>query len=599
MKEQWMVAAKKADFRAVSDKYGIDQVIARIIRNRDIIDDEEIAEFLYGEIDDIPDSFLLQDMELAVECLLMHREEKIRIIGDYDIDGVCASYILHKGLSELGMQVDTAIPHRIQDGYGLNERMVQQAKEDGVSLIITCDNGIAANEAAMLAKELGITMIVTDHHELPYEEETDTDGRIVRQFKLPEAFAVVDPKREDCRYPYEGICGAFVAFHVIRALYQRLRERGELPEQIQYDAVAEELLQFVAFATIGDVMELRKENRIVVRYGLSKMVHSINKGLRALIAVNGLEGKKVTPYHVGFVLGPCMNATGRLDTAERALKLLQSEDMHEALEIAQELKGLNDSRKDLTAKGVAQAEQMLLGWDFEKEPVIVLYLEECHESLAGIIAGRIREKYGHPVFILTAGEEDVKGSGRSIEAYSMYEEMCKCKDLFSKFGGHRMAAGLSLPREHVELFRMRINACHSLTEKDFVRTVHIDVPMPMAYVTLPFVEQMSVLEPFGNGNPKPVFAQKSLSFFSARLIGKNYRVMRFGVRDEEGNRFSLTYFGDHELFDAFVLERFGKEALQKLYQAKGSDIMMSVIYYPEINEYQGKREVQFVMNGYQ
>lgn len=591
MKEQWLVAAKKADFQGISQKYGIDPVIARIIRNRDIIQDCEIDAFLHADIRDIPDSWLLQDMDPAVECLIAHQKDRVRVIGDYDIDGVCASYILYRGLSALGIRVDTAIPHRILDGYGLNDRLVGQAAEDGVDLIITCDNGIAAPLQADYAKRLGIDMIITDHHEIPYDEETDTAGNVVRHYHLPEAIAVVDPKREDCSYPYDGICGAFVAFHVIRALYQKL--------EIQNEALMEELLEFTAFATIGDVMELKKENRIVVRFGLPKMEHSRNQGLRALIAVNGLEGKRITPYHVGFVLGPCINATGRLDTAARAFELLKSDDYHKALEIAQELKGLNDSRKDLTAKGCERAQQLLENWDFQKEPVIVLYLEDCHESLAGIIAGRIREKYNHPVFILTMGEEEVKGSGRSIEAYSMYEELCKCKDLFSKFGGHRMAAGLSLPKEHVELFRKRINACSRLTAQDFVKTVHIDVPMPLSYVNMSFTEQLSVLEPFGNGNTKPVFAQKNLSFLSARLIGKNNRVMRFGVMDERGERFSMTYFGEHEPFDAYVTERYGKEAIVSLYEAKGKGINLSVIYYPEINEYQGRREVQFIMNGYQ
>lgn len=590
MKERWMVAAKKADFQEIGKTFGIDPVIARIIRNRDLTQNEEIEEFLHGDLSDLPDSFLLPDMEKAVDTLIAFREKKVRIIGDYDIDGVCASYILYCGLSALGIQVDTAIPHRILDGYGLNDRLVEQAAEDGVELIITCDNGIAAPAQAALAAELGIEMIITDHHEIPFEEEMGEDGQLCRRWILPGAAAVVDPKRADSSYPFDGICGAFVAFHVIRALYERLGYPG--------DEIVDELLELTAFATIGDVMELKKENRIVVRYGLAKMRKSSNMGLRALIAVSGLEGKKISPYHVGFVLGPCMNATGRLDSALRALELLKAQDYKKALELAQELKGLNDSRKDLTNKGVEQAETLLAGWDAKKEPVIVLYLPDCHESLAGIIAGRIKEKHHHPVFVLTQGEDGVKGSGRSIEAYSMYEELCKCKELFTKFGGHKMAAGISLPKENITLFRERINAVCPLKEDDFVKTVHIDVPMPMSYVTKRFVEQMEVLEPFGNGNPKPVFAQKNLIFLSARLIGKNNRVMHFQVEDEMGQRFTLTYFGAHEPFDAYVAERYGSEEVDRLYEAKGTTVRLSIVYYPDLNEYQGRQELQFVMSGY-
>lgn len=602
MKERWLVAAKKADFQAIGEKFGIDPVLARIIRNRDLVTEEEIAEFLQGDIGKLPDPFLLPDMGVAVDTLLAYRGRRIRVIGDYDIDGVCASYILYRGLSVLGFQVDTAIPHRITDGYGLNDRLVEQAAEDGVGLIITCDNGIAAGRQTRLARELGMEIIVTDHHEVPYEEEAGTDGKVYKKWLLPEAAAVVDPKREDSEYPYSGICGAFVAFHVIRALCQRMQElkvAEEVSETMTDGGVMDELIELAAFATIGDVMELRRENRTIVRYGLARMNHSANVGLRALIAVSGLEGKKISPYHVGFVLGPCMNATGRLDSATRAFALLCSKDYKEALQIAQELKGLNDSRKDLTKKGVEQAISQLADWNPKEEPVIVQYLPECHESLAGIIAGRIREKYNHPVFILTLGEDGVKGSGRSIEGYSMYEELCKCKELFTKFGGHQMAAGISLPQEHVELFRKRINRVCTLKQKDFVKTIHIDVPMPMSYVSRRFVEQMEVLEPFGNGNPKPVFAQKNLTFLSAKMIGKNNRVMNFVVEDEYGQRFKMTYFSEHEIFDAYIIEEFGAEALDNLYKAEGNrEVVLSVVYYPDLNEFRGRSEVQYIMNAY-
>lgn len=590
MREQWLVAAKKADFQEIGRTFGIDPVIARIIRNRDLIQMQEIENFLHGSLDQLPDPFLLPDMDRAVDTLIAHRDQRIRVIGDYDIDGVCSSYILYRGLSALGIETDVAIPHRVTDGYGLNDRLVMQAAEDGTKLIITCDNGIAAAKQAELAAELGMKMIITDHHEVPYEERTDENGQVIREWILPRAEAVVDPKRADSRYGYEGICGAFVAFHVINALYARL---GFHDEKIYH-----ELLELTAFATVGDVMELKKENRIVVRFGLERMKNSANVGLRALIAVCGLEGRDISPYHVGFVLGPCMNATGRLDSAVRALELLKETDYSQALLIAQELKGLNDSRKDLTQKGVEQALEQLEDWDAAAQPVIVLYLPQCHESLAGIIAGRIREKYNHPVFVLTNGEEGVKGSGRSVDAYSMYDELCKCKDLFTKFGGHKMAAGISLPEENVKLFRERINAVCTLKEQDFVKTIHIDVPMPLSYVTRGFVEQLSVLEPFGTGNPRPVFAQRNLLFYSARLIGQNNRVMHFQVADEHGERYRLTYFGSHEPFDAYVEENFGAEELKCLYAGEGKKIHMSVVYYPDLNEYRGRTQLQFVMSAY-
>lgn len=583
MEKQWFVAAKRADFEGLAEKFHIDPVIARIIRNRDIVTDEEIDEFLNGTMKDIPDPYLLPDMEQAVEGLRRYGGGKIRIIGDYDIDGVCASYILYRGLTSLGLRADTAIPCRMTDGYGLNDRLVEEAHRDGVDLIITCDNGIAAAPQAQLAASYGMKMIITDHHEVPYEEKEDHS----REYLLPEALAVVDPKRADNRYPFPGICGAAVAFQLIRAMYP----------QGMPDGLFRELTEFAAFATVGDVMELKKENRILVREGLKLMRRSENAGLRALIAVNGLEGKELTPYHVGFVLGPCLNATGRLDKAERALSLFTCGGYREALMIAQELKGLNDSRKDLTRKGVEQALEQAEQMNRKGDPVFVLYLKDCHESLAGIIAGRIRERYHHPVFVLTDAEDGVKGSGRSIEAYSMYEEMTACRELFTRFGGHRMAAGLSLPRENVEEFRRRINRNAALSEGDFVEKIHIDVPMPLSYVTLGLIEQLSVLAPFGNGNPRPVFAQRGLLFFSARLIGKNDRVMRFGVMDAQGRRYSMTMFGEHGPFDDDIREAFGEDALAALYDAKGS-VRLSVVYYPEINEFGGRREIQYVIQDY-
>lgn len=612
MEKRWFVAAKKADFEGIARKFHIDPVIARIIRNRDVVTDEEITAFLSGTPDDLPDPFLLPDMACAVRVLQEYRDKKIRVIGDYDIDGVCATYILYRGLTYLGMDVDTAIPHRMADGYGLSDRLIEEAHRDGVELIITCDNGIAAAKQTELAASCGMEVIVTDHHEVPYEEGENGS----RRYLLPTAGAVVDPKRADSRYPFSGICGAVVAFHMIRAVFSSengaedgLRQKGASGDEDGLrqtsarcgmpEALFQELVEFAAFATVGDVMELKSENRILVREGLRMMRHSENVGLKALIAVCGLEGKELSPYHIGFVLGPCLNATGRLDTALRALSLFRCRDYPQALLIAQELKGLNDSRKDMTLKGTRQAIELVEAMDIRENPVIVLYLQDCHESLAGIIAGRVREQYQHPVFVLTDAEDGVKGSGRSIEAYSMYEEMSRCKELFTRFGGHKMAAGLSLPKENVDTFRRRINELAALREEDFVEKIHIDVPMPLSYVTSEFVEQLSVLEPFGNGNPKPVFAQKNLLFFSAKLVGKNNRVMRFGVMDEQGKRYSMTMFGQHEPFDDYIREFFGEDALSALYDAKGDAVRMSVVYYPDFNEYGGHRELQYVIQDYQ
>lgn len=639
MENQWFVAAKKADFDAVAEQFHISPVLARIIRNRDVRTKEEVALFLHGTMSDLPDPFLLPDMEPAVRKLYECRDKKIRIIGDYDIDGVCASYILYRGLRALHMQADMAIPNRMTDGYGLNDRLVEEAHRDGVELIVTCDNGIAAAPQASLAASYGMEMIVTDHHEVPYEEEEDGS----RRYLMPQAAAVVDPKREDSRYPYEGICGATVAFHLIRAMYALWERLGnealerteqdaggyEQPKYAEQDAggneepwhvakdvngnyrmqdkgaacgmpegLFRELAMFAAFATIGDVMELKGENRILVREGLKMMAHAENPGMRALIAVNDLEGKKITPYHIGFILGPCLNATGRLDSAERALSLLTCKDYREALMIAQDLRGLNDSRKDMTAKGVEEAVSLVQAMDLTKNPVLVLYLPDCHESLAGIVAGRIRERFNHPVFVLTDAEEGVKGSGRSIEAYSMYEELSRCKELLTRYGGHKMAAGLSMPKENVERFCKRVNELAELKDEDFVQKIHIDVPMPLSYATKELIGQFELLEPFGIGNPKPLFAQKNLLFLSAKLLGKNDRVMRFSVMDEQGMRFSMTLFCAHETFDSYIRQVYGDEALSSLYQARGTEVRLSVVYCAEINEYGGRSELQFVIVDY-
>lgn len=592
---KWMVSAKKADFNGIADKFHIDPVVARIIRNRDVVGEAEIEKFLHGTTEDLYDPALLKDAEKAAQILSGKTREKkrIRVIGDYDIDGVCATYILTACLEACGAAVDAVIPHRITDGYGLSERLIEEAAGDGVDTILTCDNGIAALPQIACAKELGMTVIVTDHHEVPYEVREDGG----RTETLPEADAVVDPKQSGCTYPYKGICGAVVAYKLMQIYLEKMCHSGVLPEA-QRAALLQELLAFAGFATVGDVMELTDENRILVKYGLQQIEKTANPGLRALLAVNELSDKKLTGYHIGFILGPCLNATGRLDTAARALVMFRTEDQAEAFTIAGELKALNDSRKEMTRKGTEQAIEMIENSALKEDKVLVIFLPDCHESLAGIIAGRIRERYYKPVFVLTRAEEGVKGSGRSVEAYHMYDKMSECKELFTKYGGHKMAAGLSLPEENVEPFRTYLNAHSGLQEEDLTEVVHIDVPMPMSYVTAALINQFSLLEPFGNGNPKPVFAQKAVRVCSGRILGKNRNVGKYRVTDGDGHEYDMMYFGDLDGWHFFLASHFGEEEVHRLYDGGGSEIVVSVIYYPDINVFRGREQLQMIMQDY-
>lgn len=592
---KWMVSAKKADFNGIAERFGIDPVIARIIRNRDVEGDAAIEKFLHGTPADLYEPSLLRDAEKAADLLVEKTTERkqIRVIGDYDIDGVCATYILTAVLERCGACVDAVIPHRITDGYGLNDRLIEEAGAAGVDTILTCDNGIAALPQIAFAKELGMTVVVTDHHEVPYAVQADGS----RKETLPQADAVVDPKREGCPYPDKGICGAVTAYKLMELYLRRMSEKGVLTAA-EAETLLTELLAFAAFATVGDVMELADENRILVRYGLRQIERSANLGLRALIAVNELTEKRLTGYHIGFVLGPCLNATGRLDTAERALAMFRTQDEGEAFTIAGELKALNDSRKEMTLQGTGQAIEMIEKTPLKEDQVLVVFLPDCHESLAGIIAGRIREKYHKPVFVLTRAEEGVKGSGRSIEAYHMYDKMSECKELFTKYGGHKMAAGVSMPEENVEAFRAYLNAHSGLSPEDLVEVIHIDVPMPMSYVTPELVRQIDFLEPFGNGNPKPVFAQKGVRIRRGRILGKNRNVGKYRVADEGGREYNMIYFGDLEQWHTFLAEHFGPEELDRLYGAGSSAIVISVIYYPDINVYKGVESLQMVMQGY-
>lgn len=585
--EKWFVAAKKADFEAWGKKFGINPVLARVLRNRDLTEEDQVRRFLYGTSADCYSPWLLKDMDRAVPLIEEAVSEGvfIRVIGDYDVDGICSSYILTKGLRLLGARVDTAIPHRIHDGYGLNDNLIEEAARDGVGMIVTCDNGIAAAEQIVLADSLGIKVIVTDHHEVPFAQEQDG-----RRELLPPALAVIDPKQERCAYPFSGICGGVVALKVMEALAERtgcraLREAGE------------EFLEFAAFATVCDVMELKDENRILVKEGLKRLRNTGNQGLRALMEVSGIEPEKLNVYHLGFVLGPCLNATGRLDTARRALELLQSGTKAEAMTTARELKELNDSRKNLTLQGVQQALSYIEEHGFERDKVLVVFLPGVHESLAGIIAGRVRERYNHPVFILTRGEEGVKGSGRSVEGYHMYEEMTRVKRFFTRFGGHAMAAGLSMREEDIEPLRLELNRNCQLTEEDFIPRVHIDVPMPLDYGDEELAGELELLEPFGVGNPRPLFAQKAVTFQAGFKMGANRTCARFRVRTPEGGVRQLVYFGDLDRFGAFLNERFGEGSEEKLYVGQ-ADFPVSVAYQLGKNTYRGRTEIQYIMQYY-
>ncbi|MCI8572247.1 MAG: single-stranded-DNA-specific exonuclease RecJ [Lachnospiraceae bacterium] len=593
---KWMVAAKKADFDRISEKFHISPVLARIMRNRDVIGDEAIEKFLKGDKKDLHDPGLMKDMILAADIVLgkISLGKSIRIIGDYDVDGICAAYILLMGIRALGGKADTAIPHRMKDGYGLNENLIEAAAEDGIDTIITCDNGIAAAPQIALAKEKGMTVVVTDHHEVPFEE--GEQGRI---YLLPRADAVVDPRQPDCTYPYKQICGAVVAAKFVSAMMDR-EDALPIPLQLR-ERLEEEMLTFGALATVCDVMELKDENRIIVKKGLALMQNTSNMGLKALLTVNGIEDKELSPYHAGFVIGPCMNATGRLDTARRALELFETTQWKDAVTIAGDLKSLNDSRREMTLEGVEEAVLQVEGTKIGRDRVLVVYLPDCHESLAGIIAGRVREKYGKPVFVLTKAEEGIKGSGRSIEAYHMYEEMTACKELFIRYGGHKMAAGLSLASEEdVDKFRRKINENCKLTKEDFEEVIHIDVPMPLSYADRDFIKELSCLEPFGVGNPRPLFARKGISLLTGRKLGKNQNVGKYRIADESGACYEMIYFGDIGQFDSFLAERFGGGAFHKLYAGgvREGEMEIGMAYYPDINYYAGKENIQIVMQYY-
>lgn len=566
MAEQiWMLQTKRADFDGIARQFGIDPVTARVIRNRGIEGRENIERYLYGDLDSLYSPWLLKDMRPAVDILKRKLKEgqKIRIVGDYDIDGVCSTYILYQALKRLGGNVDYAIPDRIKDGYGINESMIRAAAEDGINTILTCDNGISAFSQIQTAKEFGMTVIVTDHHEVPADGEREI---------LPPADAVIDPKQRSCSYPFPEICGAVVAYKLVQALYE---ESGVSREEWL------ELLEFAAIATVGDVMKLQDENRMIVKYGLKKLGHTKNLGLKKLAEKTNLDLNSITAYHIGFVIGPCLNAGGRLQTAKLALSMLLAKDEETAEELAQELKDLNDMRKDMTEHWTAEA-KVLADTQYRNDKVLVIFLPDCHESLAGIIAGRLREYCQKPAIVLTRSEEAVKGSGRSIESYHMFQKLSEVKDLMLKFGGHPMAAGLSLLEENIDEFRRELNERSGLTEEDFKAKLWIDVPMPIDYINERLVEELKILEPFGQGNEKPLFAQKQVRIRSCRVIGKNKNVVKLVLEGGSGMPMDGILFTDGIAFEE---ERAGRT-------------VMDIIYYPEINEYNGNRNLQMVIRNY-
>lgn len=566
MNSKWMVYAKKADFKQIASEYGIDQVLARIIRNRDICGSKDIDMYLNGNLNDIHNPHSMKDADKFVDIITKKIEEHkpVRIIGDYDIDGICSIYILFCGLKAAGADVDYVVPHRINDGYGINEHLIDNAINEGIDTIVTCDNGIAAYNQVRYAKDNGITIIVTDHHDVPFEIKDDKKVYIV-----PPADAVINPKQADCDYPFKLLCGAGVAYKLISLLYDRLGlDKKEL----------EDYIEFMAIATVGDIVDLIDENRIVVKYGIKHIAHTKNTGLRALIEECQLDINNISSYHIGFVIGPCLNASGRLDTARQAIELMLCKDNEKAHNMAKELIALNNERKSMTEQETQKAIELVENTGLLKDRVLVIYLKNCHESIAGIIAGRIKERYYRPTFVITNAEDGAKGSGRSIEGYNMYEEINKCKNVLTKYGGHPMAAGLSLAISDIDIFRKMLNDNAILTDEDLIPKMWIDVPMPVSYANIRLVNQLKLLEPFGKGNEKPVFADRNLYVKTASVIGKNKNVLRCQLETEDGTYVPAVQFGINNIDD---IPRAG--------------MRISIIYYPDINTFNGIMSLQIII----
>lgn len=593
--ERWVVKNKKANFSNIMEKYHVSEILARLMVNRGHETDEEIKQYLSSDLDQLYAPNSMKDIVRAVDIIEAKIKERkpIRIVGDYDVDGVISTYVLYKALRRINAVVDYEIPDRIKDGYGINISIIEDAKEAGIDTILTCDNGIAAMDQVAHAKELGMTVIITDHHDLMFtKEETIEQGikseKIVHH--IPKADAVINPKQEDCEYPNKGLCGAAVAFKLITALFDRY--------QIPYEEVLD-FIQYIAIATVCDVMDLVGENRIIVKNGLRQIRNTDNFGLRALIDVNAIRIDNMSAYHLGFVIGPCLNASGRLESAKLGLKMLLADNTRDALDLAVELKALNDMRKELTVKGTQQAIEIVETSTLKDDIVLVVYLPDCHESLAGIIAGRLKEKYYKPAIVLTKGEHGVKGSARSIPEYNIYEELTKCKEYLLKFGGHPMAAGLSLEENQIEPLRAALNANTVLTKEDIIPKVSIDIVLPLGYVNEDMIEELEKLEPFGKGNEKPVFAERNLRFLKANVIGKNSNVLKMKVCNAYGRTMEALYFGDVTQFVSYVSEKFSPGDYNNLLAGRPNDINLSVIYYPSINEYGGNRTTQIIIQSYQ
>ena len=585
--ERWIMATKRADFRGLGEQLGIDPVLVRLMRNRGLETQEEMEVWLHGDLDSLHDPHLLKDADKAASIIRNHIDagHKIMIANDFDCDGICSGYILESCLKKLGADVYVDTPDRCRDGYGINERLITEAGRKGVSLIITCDNGIAAMEAADYAEKLGIEMIITDHHEVPFVEESGE-----KRYVYPKASAIVNPKQPDCPYPFNGICGAVVAFKLMQVLFDSYSD-------LQLRNSIWDYLEIAAMATVADVMELKDENRILVKFGLEQMHDTSNTGLKALIEVNKLNQRQISSYHIGFVIGPCLNASGRLSTAKKALHLLEETDPEQAFHMAEELKLLNDARKDMTVKGVEQARE-LVEKNLLSRKVLVVLLKDCHESLAGIIAGRIREYYNRPTIVLTDTGEGLKGSGRSIPAYDMFTRVNRQKKYLTRFGGHAMACGLSMDYDSLKPFEEALNADCGLTDEDLVAVVNIDMQLPVGYLSETLIHSLEMLSPYGNGNAHPLFAEKGFQVEQARILGINRNVLKLKLKDRTGIRIDGMYFGDIEAFDETILETFGQQQLERMYGGQPNDIELLLAYEPDINEYRGLKSMQLIIRHY-
>ena len=582
--EKWFIKSKRADFSVIAKQFGISEILARLSVNRDIKSNEQLEAYLHPSMDQLHDGSQMKDMKKACDIIKNKIEQgkSIRIVGDYDVDGVMATYILYQGLLKCGATVDYEIPERMKDGYGININIINQAYEDGIDTIVTCDNGIAALEQIEHAKQLGMTVVVTDHHDIAFVEE---EGE--RIYKLPKADAVINPKQTDCTYPFKGLCGGAVAYKLVEQLYNRFA--------IAHKEILE-LLEFCAIATVCDVMDLVDENRVIVKHGLEKMNTTSNIGLQALIQETGIDNRKMSVYHLGFVIGPCINASGRLESAKLSLQLLLCQDKQKAKLMAKDLKELNDERKDMTQAGLEQAIEIIENGDYDNHKVLVIYLPTCHESLAGIIAGRLRERYHKPAIVLCKAHEGVKGSARSIEAYNMFEELNKCKSYLTKFGGHPMAAGLSLKEELIDDFRNELNQVTTLTEDDLIEKVSFDMVLPFKEIGFQLMHEIQLLEPYGKGNAKPLFALKNVHIIKANLLGKNRNVLKLMVEDGSCNvKFPAMLFNQVEQFESLVIEQYGENQLQNVYSGYQSQVCLDMVFYPDINEYNGVQTIQIMV----